>query len=126
MEKIYVVALLAQRDDRLLVVRKRGTIRWFQPGGKPLPGEEPEAALHRELLEELGCTLTEVRFLERVVCAAANEPGAELTADVFAATVTGALVPQNEIEAVQWVRWDDLDPVQFAPLIVEHMGKWRA
>lgn len=126
MEKITVVALLAQRDDCLLVVRKRGTTRWFQPGGKPLVGEEPGAALHRELAEELGCTLTDVRFLERVVCPAANEPGAELTADVFAATVIGELVPQNEIEAVAWVRWEDLNPIHFAPLIVEHMGKWRA
>jgi len=42
----------------LLAARRRSPVslagRWEFPGGKVEPGEEPEAALHRELREELG------------------------------------------------------------------------
>lgn len=62
MEKIptmmVVAAALADRDGRVLVQqrlpeRSMGGL-WEFPGGKVEPGELPEAALIRELKEELG------------------------------------------------------------------------
>lgn len=45
----------------LLAARRRSPVslagRWEFPGGKVEPGEEAEAALHRELREELGVTV---------------------------------------------------------------------
>jgi len=53
-----VVAALIERDGRLLVCRRRPDqqhpLQWEFPGGKVEPGEQPEAALARELEEELG------------------------------------------------------------------------
>ena len=53
-----VAAALIQRDGALLVCqRRRGTafeLQWEFPGGKLEPGESSEAALRRELWEELG------------------------------------------------------------------------
>jgi 8-oxo-dGTP diphosphatase len=53
---ISVVAALI-RDDlgRVLLVRKRGTAAFMQPGGKRDAGESDVAALTREIVEELGC-----------------------------------------------------------------------
>ncbi|GEL46565.1 (deoxy)nucleoside triphosphate pyrophosphohydrolase [Cellulomonas hominis] len=46
----------------LLAARRRQPVslagRWEFPGGKVEPGEDPEAALHREIREELGVGLT--------------------------------------------------------------------
>ena len=49
--------LLVGEDDRVLLVRKRATKAFMQPGGKIEPREAPIAALLRELREELGLVI---------------------------------------------------------------------
>ncbi len=45
-------AVILRTDGRALLVRKRGTAAFMQPGGKIEPGESLSAALPRELVEE--------------------------------------------------------------------------
>ena len=52
-----VAALIRDEAGRVLLVRKRGTLAFMQPGGKRDPGEDDTTALARELHEELGCRL---------------------------------------------------------------------
>ena len=99
-----VAALITDRADRLLLVRKRGTERFMQAGGKPEGGESPRAALVRELSEELGLTVGE-DVLEPVgafTTAAANEAGHRLEAEVFSLVVTDPVAPRAEIEELRW------------------------
>ena len=53
-----VVAAIIQRDSRILIGQRKDLghhpLKWEFPGGKVEPGETPEAALVRELQEELG------------------------------------------------------------------------
>lgn len=55
---IVVVAAVIEDTDRFLVTRRQPGVHlegmWEFPGGKIDPGETHEAALRRELLEELG------------------------------------------------------------------------
>jgi 8-oxo-dGTP diphosphatase len=56
-----VVCAILVRGDRILLAqrppdKKLGGL-WEFPGGKVEAGESAEAALHRELQEELGCTV---------------------------------------------------------------------
>jgi len=52
-----VVAAVIERDGRVLIGQRKATghhaLKWEFPGGKVEPGETPEAALARELREEL-------------------------------------------------------------------------
>ncbi|MDH2444224.1 NUDIX domain-containing protein [Amnibacterium sp. CER49] len=115
-----VAALAADADGRLLLVRKRGTERFMQPGGKPEAGETPRAALVRELEEELGLVVAE-GALEPVgayVTDAANEPGHRLEADVFRLRVTAPVAAASEIAELRWATPAEADALgdRLAPL----------
>jgi 8-oxo-dGTP diphosphatase len=60
---------LIEREGRVLLARrpahKHLPLQWEFPGGKVEPGEEPDAALVREIREELGCEIAITRALPR-------------------------------------------------------------
>ncbi|MFD7439110.1 (deoxy)nucleoside triphosphate pyrophosphohydrolase [Streptomyces sp. NPDC059861] len=64
-ERIVVVGAALLDGGRLLAARRSAPPelagRWELPGGKVEPGETPEAALERELREELGVETEPVR-----------------------------------------------------------------
>lgn len=61
-EKVTVVAAVVERDGCFLVTQRvEGTHlagMWEFPGGKCEPGESHDACLEREMLEELGVSVT--------------------------------------------------------------------
>lgn len=64
-----VAAVIEDGHGRVLVAQrpahKHLALQWEFPGGKIDPGETPEAALVRELREELGVEATIIRALPR-------------------------------------------------------------
>lgn len=118
-----VAALIRDGEGRVLLVRKRGTDAFMQPGGKRDPGESDIAALAREIVEELGCCVDQrtARSLGVFDCAAANEPGFQVRAAVYAVDIEGAVKPQAEIEQVVWVDPRALPDLPLAPLSRDHV-----
>jgi 8-oxo-dGTP diphosphatase len=118
-----VAALIRDNDGRVLLVRKRGTAAFMQPGGKRDAGESDVAALSREIVEELGCRVIEnsAQALGVFDCVAANEPGFQVRAAVYAVDVEGAIKPQAEIDQVVWVDPRALPDLPFAPLTRDHI-----
>jgi 8-oxo-dGTP diphosphatase len=118
-----VAALIRDDQGRMLVVRKRGTQAFMQPGGKRDAGEDDLAALDRELGEELGCRMVpgSARPLGEFDCAAANEPGWRVRASVYAVNVRGPVVPQAEIADALWIDPAAPGSIVLAPLTRDHV-----
>lgn len=80
---IRVVAVLVQdSNDRILLVRKKNTDCFIQPGGKPEPGETTLQTAVRELAEETGLVVDPARLdiIGEFAAPAANEPGFSIVA----------------------------------------------
>ncbi len=115
-------AIVTNPAGRAVVVRKRGTTGYMQPGGKIEPGETALAALTRELREELGLVVDvdHVDFLGSFEAPALNEPGETVRAEVFALVTDADLRPANEIDALYWLESPaDTESVELAPLTLE-------
>lgn len=111
-----VAAVVVDEHGRLLLVRKRGTTAFMQPGGKLEPGESPVDALAREVREELGAGITDVRELGHHTAIAANEPGHTVEADLFFVRLDGVPQIAAEIEEMAWVDPHDPGGIELAPL----------
>ena len=64
---INVVAAVIIKDNKILCTQRGNTkylaYKWEFPGGKVEPGEQLEDALIREIKEELGCSISIIKYL---------------------------------------------------------------
>ena len=118
-----VAALIRDDAGRMLVVRKRGTEAFMQPGGKRDAGEDDLTALEREISEELGCRMVpgSAQALGQFNSIAANEPGWQVQASVYAVKVDGAIMPQAEIAEALWIDPAAPEAIVLAPLTRDHV-----
>jgi 8-oxo-dGTP diphosphatase len=98
-------AIIFDEAGHVLVVRKRGSSVFMQPGGKIEAHETPAEALARELKEEIALVAppSQSVYLGKFRAEAAHEQGREVEADVFAVALTGGVAAQAEIEEIRWV-----------------------
>src|SRR6201994_3309025 len=114
-----VVAVILRRDDEILLCHRSPTRRWYPdvwdfPGGHIEPGEDPQAALRREVAEELGAALHHVEgdpVLHRIV----PDTGLDLT--VWASRRWQGPITNRQPEehdAIGWVTAAPLAPPRFS------------
>jgi 8-oxo-dGTP diphosphatase len=118
-----VAALIRDDSGRVLLVRKRGTRAFMQPGGKRDGGEDDVAALSREIAEELGCGVLagSIRSLGEFDAVAANEPGFRVQASLYGVDVTGEIAPSREIDETIWIDPAAPPDIILAPLTRDHV-----
>ncbi|MDQ0647430.1 8-oxo-dGTP diphosphatase [Microbacterium natoriense] len=117
-------AVIVDDEGRVLVVRKKDTVRFMQPGGKPEVGETAAQTLIRELHEELGVVLDEADLepLGTFISEAANEPGHRVVAQAFATSIAPtAVTVQAELAELRWITRADAIDLPLAPLSTEHL-----
>ena len=102
-----VAAALVDADNRVLIAqRPEGKALaglWEFPGGKLVAGERPEAALIRELDEELGITVKE-DCLAPLSFASHAYPDFHLMMPLWVCRRWEGFVTSREGQALKWVR----------------------
>ena len=116
-----VAAVIRDPEGRVLLVRKRGTSTFMQPGGKREPGEDDVTALLREIGEELGCRAETLRRLGEFSAIAANEENRQVRAVLYSVALEGGALAQGEIDEIAWVDPAQPEGLDLAPLTREHV-----
>lgn len=119
MTVIVAAGVLFEDDKVLLSQRKKGDHLedlWEFPGGKANPGEDPRAALARELEEELGI-VTEVGEILDVTFHHYADVGKSVLLLFFeAARTPSSPAPSvRDVAAFRWVSGAELDTLRFPP-----------
>lgn len=117
-----VAAVIYDKDKIFATARGYGEFKgqWEFPGGKVEPGETPEQALKREIMEELN---TEIEVGELIDTIEYDYPTFHLSMDCFWAKVSVGKLELKEAEAAKWLTKDELDSVAWLPADITLIGK---
>jgi mutator protein MutT len=105
-DDIYKAGGIIIKDRKVLFARSTGTEYFIDPGGKIEPGESPQAALVRELKEELNIDVAETDLVSfgSFSAEAANHPGRTVHMEVFMVKQwQGEPAPTTEVEEIRWL-----------------------
>ena len=125
---IVSAAVVVERGRVLLSQRKAGTHlagSWEFPGGKVEPGEDPRAALARELVEELGVVASIESALEVTFH---RYPMKDVLLLFFEAKLASDSPAPRAIDvaAVRWATKSELRDADFPPADVAVLARVRA
>ena len=116
MKQIEVVAAIIHDDEGHIFATQRGygdfKDGWEFPGGKMEPGESPEDALVREILEELETRIVVERLVQTVEW---DYPKFHLTMHCFWCSVESGGLTLKEHEAAKWLNKEQLNCVDWLP-----------
>lgn len=120
---IEVVAAVIERDGRILIARRPAASHlgglWEFPGGKRYPGESPEAALVREIREELDAAVAVGELLDTVDWA---YPDKTVRLSFFRCALEGDARPA-EGQEIAWVKPAELSAYEFPPADAGLVGR---
>lgn len=119
------LAWLTFDSRRLLMTRSHGKTALYLPGGKREVGETDEAALVREIREEVAVDLerSSIRYVETFRGQADAKPeGVMVVVKCFEASYRGSLRASAEIAELVWVTSADRDQCSLvAKMILDHV-----
>lgn len=90
------------RDGKLLLLKKRGLDWWILPGGRVEEKETPEAALAREMREELQCGVENNGLIGCFLDDYIEFPEQKIAVLAFETALVGEPRISNEIIEAKW------------------------
>lgn len=120
MKTINVVAAIILDEEKRILATQRGYGEyegwWEFPGGKIEPGEGPEVALRREIMEELGVEIV----VENLLCTVEYDyPKFHLSMLCYMCRISNGEIDLREHKSAQWLTKETLDDVEWLPADVE-------
>jgi 8-oxo-dGTP diphosphatase len=121
-----VAALIQDERGRYLITRRRGGSHlagmWEFPGGKREPGESLEAAMRRELAEELSASFT---VGEKVETVRWDYPERTVVIHFYRCRRESGTIEPREAQAMEWVAPERLRELEFPPADRELISRLR-
>ena len=119
-----VAAIIIEKEKVFATQRGYGEFKdvWEFPGGKIELGETPEAAIVREIKEELDTEIEVVKLLDTVEY---DYPQFHLSMDCFICKIKSGDLVLKEHEAAKWLTKENLDSVDWLPADLSLVEKIR-
>lgn len=121
-----VITASNENGEKMIFATQRGYGEfkdgWEFPGGKVEPGETPQAALKREIMEELE---TEIEVGDLIETIEYDYPTFHLSMDCFWAEIVKGDLVLREHEAAKWLTKEQLESVDWLPADLGLVGKVR-
>lgn len=121
-----VITAANENGEKMIFATQRGYGEfkdgWEFPGGKVEPGETPQAALKREIMEELE---TEIEVGDLIETIEYDYPTFHLSMDCFWAEIVKGDLVLREHEAAKWLTKEQLENVDWLPADLGLVDKVR-
>jgi 8-oxo-dGTP diphosphatase len=106
---LHVTCAIIERDGLVLAAQRsrsmRMPLKWEFPGGKIEPGEDAEACLHRELMEEMGMRVAVKQAMPPLMH---RYPAFTITLHPFVCEILSGDMTLKEHRAVAWLKPEEL------------------
>jgi 8-oxo-dGTP diphosphatase len=122
--KIRVVGAMIEKDGRYLITQRPPTatlpLLWEFPGGRVEAGETDQAALARELAEEMGIG---VQVGDRTIHVEHAYEGYDIDFCVYRCALVSGPIRNLKVHAHRWVLPEELDRYEFPPADEKSIAK---
>ena len=122
-----VIKSVNEKGEPIILATQRGygdlKGGWEFPGGKIEPGETPQAAIKREIMEELAAEIAVGKWIDMIEY---DYPTFHLSMDCFWCEIVNGDLVLKEHEAARWLTREQLDDVAWLPADITIIDKIAA
>ncbi|WP_207737630.1 (deoxy)nucleoside triphosphate pyrophosphohydrolase [Clostridium sp. D43t1_170807_H7] len=127
MKIIKVVAAILQKEDKILIARKKQgkpLAGYFEfPGGKIEEGETPEESLIRELMEEMNIKIAVKEYIGESVYDYGNNKVISLLG--YTAEIIDGEIKLSDHDIYEWVTLEQINNYKIAPADIPLINKLK-